>query len=177
MLIFIRHSIKQPGYDLSLKPEGRDLALYASNVILSMIQKLNDFPIELVSSPFLRTRETAQIFSLVAFGKEGKFTIDSSLGEYRPIVGELDPETAKWGVPLDQSKEDFMKRMNEMLKKYLNKSRNKNIVIIAHGTVISYLSYISGINIRGVNFMNALFLQQDGNNFFFKVKDDTSKNP
>lgn len=81
------------------------------------------------SSPYLRTRQTAQLFS-------GKCTNDVRLSEYvggRVLSGKLDSETEKYNVPdTIETWEQFTKRLDYFYD-YICTFSNKNILVITHG--------------------------------------------
>jgi len=123
-------------YSLSLTEEGKQK-------IENQAQKLKEDKIDLIfSSPYLRTKQSAQIASEV-LGKEIIFDerlIDIKMGEFegKPTSVYDDFFLSKKLGFIQHQKDgenwaDVLKRMEEFLNDVENKYQNKNILVISHG--------------------------------------------
>ncbi len=103
-----------------LTDRGREESVSAS-------KKLKNKKIDLIfSSPFLRTRETAEILRLELGLEEKQLKIDDRLHEYNEGNQNL-----------------VTKRMSDFIYDIENKFRDKNIIIISHGSPIWTLQSIA----------------------------------
>ena len=152
-LIFLRHSQKEyknnrgpagkPKHDPPIKEGFENLIIYKSKKIFSKY----GYPEKIVSSPFLRTRQTSEIIKnyLSNEGKNIEYIIDKNAEEYlgfqKPYNGDadLDSETSKY-TQVKLGVENFETLKIRAVNFYEDLSKERTILIITHGIFISKLA-------------------------------------
>lgn len=156
--IFLRHSEKEyknnrgpegkPRHDPPIKEGFENLIIYKSKKNFLKY----GYPQKIISSPFLRTRQTSEIIKnyITKMGKETEYIIDKDVEEYlgfqKPYNGkaDLDIETSKYTQPLlgvenfQSLKFRAVKFYEDLLKK--RAGSEGTILIITHGIFISKLA-------------------------------------
>tara|TARA_R110001632_G_scaffold68930_3_gene161631 strand:+ start:1145 stop:1672 length:528 start_codon:yes stop_codon:yes gene_type:complete len=152
-LLFIRHGDKEyangknppnkPAHDPDLLDNQKELI---EKLTIDLVSKYGK-PDKLIVSPFNRTRQTAKIMQSTILEKYNKFCIlyyDKEVGEFlgfqkpknkRADVSDL---TAMHNKPL-LGVENLQDCRERIINFYRDVEKNKNIWIITHGILISFL--------------------------------------
>lgn len=135
-LIVSDYDIGTCGYGLSKKGEEQ---------ILRSIGKLSERNYIIISSPFFRTKESAQIVAKVLDINNilyhdglrerffGKFDMSCS-NNYTKVWSEdlKDPTHEKWNV---ESVVDVLKRASDVVLELERKYKNRHIILVSHGDI------------------------------------------
>jgi len=170
-LMFIRHSYKKyknnkgpigcPLHDPPIK-EGFNRTIISKN--LNYFKTYGE-PNKIITSPFLRARQTTKIISYI-LPPETEITIDKDLEEYlgfqKPIGGkaDLDDETLKYTQPL-LGVENFEKLKIRSLNYYkkINKDNKDNILIVTHGIFIFQLAVQLGLKLNNIKELEGIIIK------------------
>lgn len=149
--IYFRHSHR---INLNLDPPIKPSSLEEAKTVGRKISSLYGIPNSIVSSPYLRTRQTAQIFSQL-FNPPPKIWVDPRLSEKLNIrkrtglgpPGNLDPTTAIYqGLPkLGETNSELKTRISEHLASY--SSISEETWFVAHGYVLEALVEMYGAKV------------------------------
>lgn len=150
-IIFMRHSWKE--YNNNRAPEGMPehdppIILAFQDLIKEKATSLfNQYgkPDVIYSSPFLRARQTSQIIK-DNLEDDIEIVIDKDIEEYlgfQHLIGkpaDIDPETQKYTRPLLGV--EHLEKLRSRASRFYNKvkQKNKNILVITHGILISQLA-------------------------------------
>ncbi len=144
MHIYFRHSEKEyengkgvPAHDPHLTKNGQELVFKTLNDL-----KLKS-PDMIITSPYIRTRETASLIKNYYMSNNNNIEIyiDINLGEYlgnQYMEIEIDDITKKYGIVMDKNLNDLKKRIEDHYN-YYKKFKNKNIWFITHGIFLYFL--------------------------------------
>ena len=160
-MLYIRHAQKLyrngSSSTFSLDPgitnEGRE----AAKLKFSQLIKLHGIPSKIISSPYLRTRETAQIAHDVIFEASGKsieITYEPLIGEYLGHHNNKDISKCLRSETLIHNPifpEDWV-HYSQRIRKYLERDHDFGWYI-THGIVIQSISVFSG---KKINYPNEL---------------------
>ena len=144
-IFFVRHGYAQHNEKniFSGKKENpHELTEKGKSEILDATKKISDFDI-LFSSPFLRTKQTAEIFKKEKkFG--GKIFLDDRVGEMG--AGNLEGKKVERGRKwiFEKSAENIFsieKRMQNFVAEIAEKFRGKKILVASHGAPIEILEF------------------------------------
>jgi isoleucyl-tRNA synthetase len=138
------------------------------NGVKSSAKKLKKVKFDLIiSSPFLRTKQTAEIVAKVIGYPEDKIIFDSRLREVFTdgFTGKTWKEFNKFAVTPEGEKskrerpEDTAKRVYDFMKDIHSKYSGKKILIVSHGSPIEAFQALS----NGARFDNSSLWGRDGN--------------
>jgi broad specificity phosphatase PhoE len=170
-LIFIRHGPKKyknnhnpegmPAHDPPLDCQNRLVVFKASKIFAE-----HGIPTKIICSPFLRTRQTANIIKNI-LPVETEIIVDKDVEEFlgfqKPIGGksDLDLETQKYtDVKLGvENFEKLIKRAENFYNKV--KSEGGIILIITHGIFISQLAKSLNINIKHIEELSGIVIENN----------------
>ena len=138
------------GLDPDLTLEGKE---EAGDKFRELINN-HQIPDKIITSPYLRTRKTAEIAQTIIFEVTSQFVeiiIDKELSEFLnkqkhdTILGdELHPDTWHHKPKHPEYKNQYKKRMNRCYNSYKNKN---NVWVITHGLNIQAIASEAGHNI------------------------------
>lgn len=125
------------------------------------------FPDKIISSPFLRTRQTSQIIKRflplnieITIEKE----IEEFLGFQKPIgkLADLDSETKKYTQP-KLGVEKFNQIQNRILKFYnkLSKDNQENVLVVTHGILINKLANYFQLKVKHINELEGIIIKDN----------------
>lgn len=165
-IMFIRHGEKayknnkgKPKHDPGL------IKTFSDRNIIKIIKQFQiyGFPDEIISSPFLRTRETSKkIKKFLPLNTE--IIIDKDVEEYlgfqKPIgeIADLNDETKKYTNPKIgvEKFDNIQKRIVKFYNKI--KDKDKNILVITHGILISRLASYFDLHIKYINELEGIII-------------------
>lgn len=167
-MLYIRHAEKQysngNAEEFSLDPgltsKGKDDARRRFQ------QLLDDYgpPEQVFCSPYLRTRETAQIACDVIFNQTGinvPIIYDSTLSEYlghqksKDIIQHLRPET----LLLKPIPPETWKEYHNRLKSHI-KTHQQSGWYITHGLVINSVAFFYGVQVSNIKELGAILIDK-----------------
>lgn len=164
MIIYIRHAEKEYNnghsesykFDPNITEEGMEKTRILANKLLEEYGK----PDVIICSPYLRTRETADLISKVV-GVD--YRIDKFLSEYlgNHKYEKLDvhEETKKYNPPHPETFRKFQTRVYKH-NTYMNKFSDKKVWIVTHGLFITELSKIYGIKINYIDCLSGIVMKE-----------------
>lgn len=173
MRIYIRHGKKEyknseRGCDPPLTEEGRE-------EVSSLAERLYSnfgFPSLIITSPFLRTRETASLLQKKVLELSGRgekdlpLLVDRKIGEYlgnqsnKTIL--LTPETSSFQPFLEDNTSSFLVRVREHNDTFAAlEKENFTFWIVSHGLVIKKLARLNGFFLPGYpDFLSGLVVSE-----------------
>ncbi len=170
-MLYIRHSkklyqngkAKQFCLDPPLTPEGR---AYARKKFAEICETY-PLPKMIVSSPFLRTRETALILADVVFEKTGekiRIQFDDGIGEYLgnhidvpPRIG-LRKKTADHILSYPSRWDEYTKKIEHFMNINCNCNGN-DIWYVTHGIVIQKIAEYYGYKLNYPRELQGIYVQ------------------
>jgi len=154
-MLYIRHGQKsysnRRSLIYSLDPELTQIGRIEAKDRFKYLLNKFGIPNLIITSPYLRTRETAQIAKNIIFKETGidvPITHDSSIGEYLGnqhnvlLNSEVRPETLKYNPVPPETWDEFIKRVENHL---INKQFSG--WYITHGLFIQKISSFLGFEI------------------------------
>lgn len=152
----------KPRHDPELKCSERIIA----KKILTYFYN-HGFPDKIISSPFLRTRQTSKIIKKflplnieIIIDKE----VEEFLGFQKPIgkLADLDKETAKYTQP-KLGIEKYNEIQNRILKFYtkIKKNNQENILVITHGILINKLANYFNLKVNHINELEGIIIKDN----------------
>lgn len=173
-IILIRHGEKE--YNNNKGPPGKprhDPGLKSSLTKRGVGQKILSYfsiygnPNKIISSPFLRTRQTSQIIKRF-LPLEVEINIDKEVEEFlgfqKPVgeLADLDIETKKYTQPklgvekLDQIQKRILNFYNK-----INQGNEENILVVTHGILISKLANYFKLDIKHINELEGILIKDN----------------
>lgn len=151
VLIYIRHCADHSEksstfvHDAKINQKGRR---ECQKVTLELIDRFG-IPKVIVTSPFLRARQTTKIMKSVIRKSKGvkvKVIVDKTLGRFftsdQRIEPQIRPETTAYGPIVDKCNHELKRRIRKHLKKVISKGYHQKpevIWCISHGVIIKKL--------------------------------------
>jgi len=151
VLIYIRHCRDESEdsatftHDAKITKRGKRECQKAT---LDLVEKYG-VPRTIVTSPFLRARQTSKIMKDIIKKTKGakvKIIVDRSLGRFftheQRVKPEIRPETVTYNPIIDKSPREMIKRIKKHLRKVISKDYHKRSEVfwcISHGVIIKKL--------------------------------------
>lgn len=169
-MLYIRHSYKaysngksnEYSLDPGLTDEGKKIAIQKFQQLLTEYES----PSKIISSPYLRARETARIAHDVILeikGKSVEILYDPLIGEYlghhknKDIQQCLRPETLIHNPTPPESWIEYSKRVRNHID-----TKPSDCWVITHGIVIQSISYFNGNKVPHPSELTGIYIDKNG---------------
>lgn len=171
-MLFIRHSVKEYTNGKStaypLDPDLTEKGVVLAHDKFALLVEKYGVPNKIVTSPYLRTRRTAEIAQQVIYDTKGivvDIVCDNYLSEYLnydkyhniKLEEALKPETLEYNPMLPETRAQHKKRMYDVVSNY-----TPNVWLITHGFNVYTIALLKGYNIKHPKEMCGIIISDDG---------------